>query len=296
MDQSFWQTALDADGALPEGYTVAELTPELLGYLGSTDPVLRDDLAYPLLDTWVHSGHYTPAELVAMAEHLQEGMRAGISEQGDDGVFLRTFSALVLAEIVGEDNLHPFLSAEQVRRILDSAIAYLAHERDLRGFVPEKGWAHGVAHVADLLWVLGYSRHLGAPEHGQILRAILGRLHAADGHIFLFSEERRLATTAIGVIGRGLLAGAAVDEWLAELLAPNGEPLGFGAMSAPLSLATFHNVRAFLIAVYFQLAHPPAEAWPGLPAYLGAQFVSPPPSAAALLPAIVAALRTMRGI
>jgi hypothetical protein len=33
MDRAFWQSILDADGDVPEGYTVAELTPELLPLL-----------------------------------------------------------------------------------------------------------------------------------------------------------------------------------------------------------------------------------------------------------------------
>ena len=41
MDKAFWHAVLDADGAVPEGYTAAGLTPELLEYLGSTDPFLR---------------------------------------------------------------------------------------------------------------------------------------------------------------------------------------------------------------------------------------------------------------
>ena len=55
MDNAFWQAILDADGAIPEGHTVEELTPHLLAYLGSTDPFLRDEIAYPILDGWVHT-------------------------------------------------------------------------------------------------------------------------------------------------------------------------------------------------------------------------------------------------
>jgi hypothetical protein len=42
MDKAFWQAVLDADSAVPAGYTVAGLTPELLplvvGTLRAIDP------------------------------------------------------------------------------------------------------------------------------------------------------------------------------------------------------------------------------------------------------------------
>jgi hypothetical protein len=38
---------------VPAGHSADELTPELLAYLGSADPYLRDEVAYPVLDTWI---------------------------------------------------------------------------------------------------------------------------------------------------------------------------------------------------------------------------------------------------
>ena len=41
---------------------------------------------------------------------------------------------------------------------------WLLRERDLRGFVPGKGWAHAVAHGADALGTLARSPHVGPPS------------------------------------------------------------------------------------------------------------------------------------
>ena len=56
MDRSFWRVIANDENALPQGEWVAELTPELLGWLGSTDPELRDEFAYRILAAWLERG------------------------------------------------------------------------------------------------------------------------------------------------------------------------------------------------------------------------------------------------
>ena len=46
----------------------------------------------------------------------------------------------------------------------DRIATWYVRERDLRGFVPGKGWAHAVAHGADALGALGRLPHLGGPS------------------------------------------------------------------------------------------------------------------------------------
>ena len=58
MDRSFWRVIANDENALPQGEWVAELTPELLGWLGSTDPELRDEFAYRILAAWIERGQY----------------------------------------------------------------------------------------------------------------------------------------------------------------------------------------------------------------------------------------------
>lgn len=45
-DRGFWREIAKNHYAVPEGQPVLPLLHELSGYLGSTDPELRDDLAY----------------------------------------------------------------------------------------------------------------------------------------------------------------------------------------------------------------------------------------------------------
>ena len=56
MVAGFWQQVLDSDMAVPDERPLNELTAELVGMLGSTNPVERDEIAYPVLATWVGRG------------------------------------------------------------------------------------------------------------------------------------------------------------------------------------------------------------------------------------------------
>src|SRR6266511_1820480 len=109
MDRSFWRVIANDENALPQGEWVAELTPELLGWLGSTDPELRDEFAYRILAAWIERGQYAPDQLRTIAKQMTANLEAGLGEDGTDSVFLRTYSVLILMEVVASDNVSPFL-------------------------------------------------------------------------------------------------------------------------------------------------------------------------------------------
>jgi hypothetical protein len=136
LEKTLWQGIIDADYAVPSEHTLADLTPELFSLLGSTDSHLRDGIAYPILERWISRDLYSADELRVMARTLGENLKRGLGEQGTDTVFLRTFSALVLAELVYHHNTHPFFEEADVRQILEHALAYFPAEQDLRGYVP----------------------------------------------------------------------------------------------------------------------------------------------------------------
>ena len=71
-----------------------------------------------------------------------------------------------------------FLTGEEFLRIKVAAMEYLAAEQDLRGYVPGKGWAHSVAHTADLLAWLARSPHANDDDLADMLDAISRKLLA----------------------------------------------------------------------------------------------------------------------
>jgi len=252
MDKSFWRSILEADGAVPVGHTVAELTPELLSYLGSTDPFLRDEVAFEVLAAWiVRDRRYSPAEMRTLGDQLAHNLKAGLGEQDTDSIFLRSYSALVLDKVIEADNWHTCLEAADIRRWMEEGLAYIVAERDLRGHVPGQGWAHAIAHAADLLWVLAQSRHTGARDLERILDAIAKRITMPVDHVYLYNEDQRLAYAAMAVLQRDLLDVPTLDMWLGRMARPGSD--WQQAFLSPTSASAYHNTITFLHSLYFQL-------------------------------------------
>lgn len=253
MERAFWQAVLDADGAMPEGHTAAELLPELVGYLGSTDPFLRDEVSFEVLAAWiVRDQRYGADELRALGDQLARNMARGLGELGTDSVFLRSFSALVLNKVIEADNWHALLDPADIRRWLDQALAYIVAERDLRGLVPGKGWAHAIAHAADVLWVLAQSRHLAVADLERILWAVAERVIAPGEQIYLYNEDQRLASAVVAALQRELLDLPTIAAWLGLITEPSADGWSRAFQSAA-GAGAYHNTTTFLRSLYLQL-------------------------------------------
>ena len=245
MDKSFWFAIRDQQYALPDGQDLLLLTDELLGYLGSTDPELRDTIAYESFANWLEKGLYTPEQLRPYLLHLLLNLQEGLGEPESDSLFLRAFSILWLAEIANIDNQTHFLDGDEVRNLLSKGLAYLEAEADPRGYVPGKGWGHALAHTADLLYVLARGNHLHAEDLSQILDAIARKMLASNYWIYVHGEDDRLARAVLAIFERDLLDQSAVHGWLNAIARP-GE-IGWKDWWLEESrTAAFFNTRSFL--------------------------------------------------
>jgi uncharacterized protein DUF2785 len=201
-DVSFWRTVVRDKYTPPRGSDVAALADELVGMLPSPDPELRDDIAYSTLASWIFRQKLLDAAaLRPMTSRLLANLARGTGERDTDGIFGRSFSALVLSVVVARDNVDPFLDRDGWRRIETAALAYLAAEQDLRGYDPDKGWMHSAAHTADLLKFLARSRHLDVEDQRRFLDAIAGKLTAASV-VFTHGEDERFARAVLSVTAR----------------------------------------------------------------------------------------------
>ena len=198
-DKDFWRQIQQNNYAVPNGQKAFPLAQELSSYLRSTDPELRDDLAYSILAVWIANATlFSTKELNALADQWTANLRTGIGETGTDTVFSRSFSALCLASLAKRDLRAPFLGRERYRTLLERALEYLGAERDLRGFDATKGWVHATAHTADLLPELANNPRFAREDQANVLRAVTQRL-ATAGEIFTYGEQDRLAN-AVAVI------------------------------------------------------------------------------------------------
>ncbi|WP_310962600.1 DUF2785 domain-containing protein [Nocardioides terrisoli] len=249
MVSAFWQQVV-ADGLnVPTDRPLDEMTVELTTMLGDPDPAVRDGIGYPTLATWIEGGVYDDL-LPGLGDGMAVGLERGLGESGTDAVFTRSFSALVLAECIERDTRAGLVPADRILRWGDRLMTWFLRERDLRGFVPGKGWAHAVAHGADCLGALARSPHLGRNELTVLLDVVADRLLLATDTIFTAGEPDRLAVAVMQVLRRELLDLKLLEPWVARIAA-GAVPAG-DADHDPFRHAG--NAQAFLRSLHLQLA------------------------------------------
>ena len=250
MSGSYWQQ-VHADGlAVPSDRPLDDLTAELTRMLGDPDPALRDGTAYPTLSAWIDRGVYDDL-LAGLGDGMAMGLRVGLGEQGTDTIFRRSLSALVLGECIGRDNRRPLLPGGKILEWGDRIATWLLRERDLRGFVPGRGWAHAVAHGADTLATLANSPHLAQPELTVILDVIADRVLLPVDRLFTNGEPDRLAFATMSVLRRNVVPLRVLEPWIRRLAAAAGTRASYDGRD-PYLLGG--NAEAFLRALYLQLA------------------------------------------
>ena len=261
MDKKFWFDIRENKYAIPEGYSIAELTEELFSYIGSLDPELRDVIGYETFANWLDQDKYTLEQIRPYIPRLAINLQSGIGEQGTDTVFLRAFSILFLAEIIHHDNQDPFLEKDDVHSILTKGLAYLKEERDPRGYVAEKGWAHTLAHTADLLYVLSSNRFIARAELEQMLNAITEKLTEPIDWLYPYGEDDRLVQALLGAVQRKLLDEFFYKQWLNSFIYSEGKrrPWKGSFTNQPLHNAYF-NSRNFLRSLHLKILEKPKIA------------------------------------
>jgi hypothetical protein len=257
MVRSYWKQVLDEGLQVPTDRPLDDLTAELTTMLGSADPVLRDGTAYPALATWVDRGVYDDL-LVGLGDGMAAGLAVGLGDVDTDTVFRRTFSVLVLAAVIERDSAAQLLPGDQVLRWGDRIVSWLLRERDLRGYVPGKGWAHAVGHGADAIAALAGSRHFGPTELTVLLDVLADRILESDAPLDS-GEPDRVASAVMAVLRRNLVPVKVVEPWVARLAA-SGNPSVLRGDRNPYLVT--NNAQQLLRSLYLQLAvapGPPAD-------------------------------------
>ena len=273
-DKAFWRAVVAADYALPEGESAAALIHELSELLGSTDPEERDGFGYGIPVRWIYVQRMlSPQELRQLLTLWSANLRAGIGESGTNSVLLRSFSALDLSILAALDNEETFLEEADFRRLLVTALRYLADEQDVRGFVPGTGWLHSVAHTADLLKFLARNKRLQQADQARILAAVAAKMQAPGATVYQHGEDERLARAVLALFHRPDLDQEAVKQWL-EGLAARSQGMWEGPLD-PVRFAEVQNAKNLLKSLYVILSaeeagKSPASLRPQILAAIGA--------------------------
>lgn len=173
-----------------------ELIEQMLIHVGASDPYLRDSLIFAHFQDWIMNEQLTDKQLEKILTTSLSQSLYHIGQTDDDTVFTRSFSVLLCALVLA----HSQVTEDVYTRSFEVGCEYMEKEEDLRGYVPEKGWAHSIAHGADLLTVLASHRHFQLQQLDSILQSIKTPL--LKGTVFIDDEQERLTAPLLALIDR----------------------------------------------------------------------------------------------
>ena len=245
----------DAEYALPKGEDADQIVEACLAHLGSTDPELRDGLIYPVLARWSTRAVLEDEQRKELLWRLLDDshLRLELGSRQDDSVFMRSFSVLAIPPILYAHRQEPFLRQQEILNVHAAVLAYLGEERDRRGFVPGKGWAHAIAHAADTVDEIAVCQEIGLEQLREMLD-VLFEVITTDEDVYAYDEDERITTAVVTIWERGLLSLQELQEWLGRLVDSAKEQRPF-----PQAYFTEINVKHFLRSLYHRARRREAE-------------------------------------
>lgn len=241
------------DYRVPDNVDYWQITQAMLVHIGAIDPELRDDLIYTTLVKWAGADRYTNEQYRALLRAAldEQHLFFRLGERDTDAVFTRAFSALLGVLPVYNHRQQPFLMPDEVRETLAKVLDYFEREDDLRGYVDIKGWAHAVAHTADLLDELAQCEEIQHDDLLRILTAIRAKAATAET-IYIAEEDERLAYATLSLLGREAVTSDEVKAWIKR----------FAPIERVGKWRERHlNTKHFLRSLYFQAKYRHIAEW-----------------------------------
>lgn len=177
----------------------------LLPWIASTDGELRDNLVYTALYDIFEAETLQQGDLEwVLAELVSDRyLFRGLGPANGDDVFRRSFSLLVIDAIL-ETQPARHMPGRTLQQVWNAYRDYVTRENDLRGYVDGKGWAHSLAHGADVAYSL---IALNVPGKTDVLQLFdIWRVKLSDGaYVFIDEEGERLLRAVFAALDVGIL-------------------------------------------------------------------------------------------
>ncbi|MCL2840983.1 MAG: DUF2785 domain-containing protein [Defluviitaleaceae bacterium] len=233
--------------ALPNDIDMDKLAKDMLAYIGSVDSELRDSLIYASFYMFFEKEKFSPQQIkgILLTAIDENHLFHGIDENGTDSVFTRAFSVLIVPIGLRSHRKTQFLSADEMMHIQAAVVRYIHEEKDMRGYVDDKGWAHALAHAADALSALALCESANVDSLTQILDTIEFILKKPRA-IYAYEEDERLTTAFIEVYNRKILSEEAMKNWLEKFSIPKKN-------IPPDTMLLAVSMKNFMRSIYFRL-------------------------------------------
>lgn len=201
---------------LYSGESVSQYVDKMLQNIGDTDPELRDDLIYNTFCEWICEKEYFSGQDLRHILGIlmdENHLFYKIGNDGDETVFTRTFSILVMVLIISQHRGKHFLDYNGLIQVKNAIIKYYGEEKDFRGYIDEYGWAHGAAHGADALDELVQCEE----SNEEIFREILDSMKKVlynEKYLLCNEEDERMARVVYRMVKRNSLAYRTINHWI----------------------------------------------------------------------------------
>lgn len=235
------------DYKVPEGVNPYELSLKMMDNIGDVDSELRDDLILSNLFTWIDGNQLSEKQVnellwIALDEnHILKGLG-----NIDDSVFGRTFSSEIVAACIYRHRMDKFLSKSDIEKAFDILLKFYNEDKDIRGYVEVKGWAHGAAHGADALDEFAKCEEIGYERLNNILDAFYKKINI-NYYGYIHFEDERMITAIKSILEREIIPIEEIEAWVK----------GFNKIEKvgryPEDLVIAFNVNIFLKSLYFRL-------------------------------------------
>ncbi len=234
---------------LPDSVTDADvLALDLVACLGSKNSELRDGIAYESLTYWLRNDALSRNSKLSLLTNLTSNLIDARMETS----LVRSFSALILAELLRADAQESFMSDVQRDHLLAVTVKGLEKEREFRGLVDDIGWIHPIAHLSDILWRFALHPQTNSDQIDQILESVATKV-APPKASYHFNESDRLARVISTVIRQSNISDEKMANWLTQFETPKSMEKWSHAFQTPAGMAELHNTKQFLRALSDQL-------------------------------------------
>ncbi len=256
-DKAYLRSIADNHDQLPDDIDRFAFLRALLQNFATTDAELRDELTYMILaDAIIDqktadmlSANQREALLLLCIDDAH--LFYSIGEAGSDSVFMRSFSLLIIAALLYTDARLQQISEEAARKTQTALMRYAMEERDWRGYIKGKGWAHSVAHLSDALDEIAQNRYVSLADREALMQTLT--YLATLPEPLCYEEDDRLSFAAYRLIAANMVEDVFLETWVESLFVTRTEEVPGLAEEDVTRWIRAANAKNFLRSLYFRL-------------------------------------------
>jgi len=256
-DKTYLHAIADNHYQLPEDIDLFAFLQALLQNFSTTDAELRDELTYMILAYAIINQETADRLSARQREALllicidEAHLFYHVSEADTDRVFMRSFSLLIIAALLYADAKFQQISEEATRETQTALLRYAREERDWRGYIKGKGWAHSIAHLADALDEIAQNRYMTQADREGVMHTLT--YLATLPEPLCYEEDDRLSFAAYRLIAPGMVADAFLETWVESLFVTRTEEVPGLTEQDVIHWIRAANAKNFLRSLYFRL-------------------------------------------